>query len=240
MTYPYHPSLTQTEGDTLRWITHDYWIDNQHLLHGPNVATALVQPEASSQPFIKPYSAILHSNAGVSKTPWWNLIAYWRRSDIVGEAHLQIDGVDLPATVVQAIPFDRRADCNYKANRFAHFTDWVGAISFETQDRGGSSLATTPWSLGDHTVPTETWGQVDSMISALTCLCVCYRVWCTVPAYWNDSGIGHHCLYPEWSSYIGKTCPGAARIRQMDYIRTQVANNLAVYGRATGWKCVKQ
>lgn len=234
----YHPAISDpNHAAVLRWITHDYWIDDQHILHGPNVKYVPVEPEAYTQAIIHPYQGILHSNAGNAKTPWWNLIAYWRRSDIVGEAHIQVDGVDLPATLIQAMPFNRRADCNYKANRFLVRNTYVGAISFEAQDRGSATLAVTQWSVGSHDTLSSVWGQVDSMVSALTCLSVCYGLWCTVPAYWNDAGIGHHSLFAEWSSFIGKTCPGAARIRQMDYIRQQVANNLAEYSKATGWKC---
>jgi hypothetical protein len=66
---------------------------------------------------------------------------------------------------------------------------------------------------------------------------VCYGIACTNPTRWDDTGIGHHCQYPEWSSYTGKTCPGAARIRQMDYVRHTVAGMLADYSKATGWQC---
>lgn len=234
-----HGALTRIPGllNATRWVTHDYWIDNEHVMHGPNVQYQPILPEATTQPIIYPYSAILHSNAGTAKTSWYKLWQYWSRSDIVGEAHFDVAGVDMPATLVQTMPLNRRADCNYKANRFLKGSTYVGAISFETDDRGATTLDQTPWSVGNHDSLIPVWGQVDSMISALTCISVVYGVWCTVPTRWDDSGIGHHCLYPEWSSYIGKTCPGAARIRQMDYIRQQVANNLATISKETGWKC---
>lgn len=211
--------------DVLRWITHDWYIHNNWLV-SPHAVIAPVEPEASTQALIRPYSAILHSNAGPSSTGWASLIKYWRRSDITGEAHLQIatDG-----TAVQAIPFNRRADCNYKANRWHNGKEYVGAISFETQDNGAATLPYTPWSVS----------QIETMVSILTCLCVQYGIWCSTPTAWNDSGIGYHSQYKEWSSYVGKTCPGASRIRQMDYIRNRVAGNLAEYGKATGWQCGK-
>lgn len=236
MERPYHPAIkTDKQGQALRWITGDFWIDHQHWLHGPTVVKTPVEPEASTQAIIVPWSAILHTNAGVNKTSFMSLITYWRRADIVGEAHFQVDGVDITdpsvrfAPIAQAIPLNRKADCNYKANRWWNGKQYVGAISFETQDRGGATLPTTPWSLA----------QVNSMVSTLTWLCVCYGVWCTAPANYQDSGIGYHSQYPEWSSYVGKTCPGAARIRQMDYVRQGVAGCLSQFSQATGWQCGK-
>lgn len=236
-TIDHHPNLSPMTADVLRWVTHDWYIDRNNLIRGPvgRYRHELVEPEASTQPFIVPTLSILHSNAGPNRTFWENLIRYWRRNDINGEAHLQIHGVsDSHATVVQGIPFNRRADCNYKANRFLRRDGlYGGAISFETQDNGAALLPVTPWS-SNH----NTWsGQVEVMISTLTCLCVTYGMWCTMPAGPYDSGIGHHILYKEWSAYTGKTCPGAARIRQMDYIRTEVAKMLVEFSAHTGWKC---
>ena len=226
--FDYHPAVTFQQGEILRYITHGYWVDSKHIVGGPNVIYRPI-PESTTQPLIAPISAILHSNAGPNKTPWASLWAYMNRKDIVGEAHFQVDGVDGDGPLVQIIPLNRRADCNYKANRWAKDGRYVGAISFESQDRGSATLATTSWS------PI----QLQHMIGVLTWLCVCYNVWCTQPASWTDSGIGHHSLFKEWSSFIGKTCPGAARIRQMDYIRQQVATNLTAFSKDTGWKCGK-
>lgn len=217
--------------DILRFITAGYYIDSNHLLRGGVSRVELVNPEASAQGFIQPRSAILHSNAGSYKTSWMSLIRFWRRSDITLEAHFQVDGVDASdinsAVIVQAIPLNRRADCNSRANSWSWNGRQYGAISFETQDRGSANLAYTPWSLP----------QLHAMIGALTCICVVYGVQCSEPAYWNSSGIGYHSRFREWSIYVGKTCPGAARIRQMGYIREQVARNLAAFSENTGWQC---
>lgn len=225
-THNYHPTIpTQKDGHILRWITNDYWIDSANLLRGPQVRHVLI-PEAHTQPTIIPDLAILHSNAGPSPTRWDRLVAYWRRIDITGEAHFQVatDG-----TLAQVMPMNVRADCNYKANRFWRDGAWRGALSFETEDNGAATLPVTPWSPA----------QLMSMVRALTCAAVVYGTWCTAPAAWNDRGIGHHVLFPEWSKYVGKTCPGAARIRQMDWIRNEVANRLAQYSAHTGWQCGK-
>lgn len=222
-TNPYPSLIPGDRLDALRWMSGDFYVSADHLIISPHVITRLVEPEASTQPNIAPHSAILHSNAGPSLTGWERLIAYWRRNDISGEAHFQV-GFE---TTVQAMPLNRRADCNYRANRFYRSGDYRGAISFETADRGYPTLPVTPWTVD----------QLSDIIGILVCLGVVYGVACTAPATWDDSGIGHHVLFPEWSSYIGKSCPGAARIRQMDYIRSEVARRLAEYGAATGWRC---
>lgn len=223
-----HPVLRRqtadgrTWGDILRFITGGYYIDGEHWLQGPGVVKSPVEPEASTQPFIHPFSAILHSNAG-SKSAGWRALWLWVRNlSVTGEPHFQV-AYD---AIAQFMPLNRRADCNAKANSWLRKGKVVGAISFETQDKGTASLQTTEWS-------TE---QLRWMINALTCISVCYGVWCTQPATWNDSGVGHHSLFREWSLYI-KTCPGAARIRQMDYIRTELAKNLAAFHEHTGWSC---
>ena len=222
-----HPKIGNVE--QLKIATGDYWIDDKHLMHGPNVDVRLI-PEAMTQPKIRPRSAILHTNAGSSgaKSLW----AWITRAGNTGEPHFQV-GFD---RVEQYMPLDVRADCNYSANSFKlpGSNTVHGAISFETQDKGSASLNVTPWSLD----------QVHSMVGILTCLAVVYGVQCTQPATWDASGIGHHSLFPfggigskAWTNVRGKTCPGKARIAQMDAIRTAVAHKLADYGHATGWKC---
>jgi N-acetylmuramoyl-L-alanine amidase len=214
---PYvHPSIQ--EGDRLAELeaaTGGYFVAVDHMLHGPNVVHSLL-PEATYQEVVKPRIAILHSNSGPRSSSWRNLFNWWRQPSVTGEPHFQ---VDLDGTVAQMMPLNRRADCNAKANRIA----W----SFETQDRGAASVESTEWTLE----------QLASMIGVLTALCVCYRLPCYAVTGWNASGIGYHSQFPEWSIYRGKTCPGAARIRQMDYVRARVAANLVAYGSATGWEC---
>lgn len=216
----------------LTFITGGYSISvdeiGNHILTGPKVVygTSWI-PEAFSQPIIKPRMAIIHTNAGPRKTWWGSLLAYMRRDDISLEAHFipQMDG-----TIAQSFPLNRRADCNYKANSFFLPGGSIryGAISFECQDEGYATLDVTPLTLD----------QSRSIINALTCISVCYGVLCTAPPAWNDSGIGHHVLFPnDWTNVPGKTCPGKARIRQMDYIRAEVATNLAAFMAHTSWRC---
>jgi hypothetical protein len=125
---------------------------------------------------------------------------------------------------------DRRADCNYRANQFVVGGHTYGAISFETQDNGAATLARTPWSLP----------ALNALVQITKALVIQCDIHCTQPAYWNSSGIGHHTLHPEWSSYTGKTCPGAARIAQMDYIRHEVTVGAAAFHEHNGTECNPQ
>ena len=200
------------------------WIDNTGWLQGEANVIRKALPEASTQPLIVPRLAIMHSNAGPTKLSWWNLWQYLARDTITHEAHCmpQMDG-----TMVQAMPFVRRADCNYKANRWLHNGTYYGAISFETQDNGSPTLPTTPWTLA----------QITSMANALAAACVAYRIPCTAVTSYHGAGIGYHSQFPEWSVYTGKTCPGAARIRQMDHLRHMVAQRVAAFYNKCGGSC---
>jgi hypothetical protein len=191
-----------------------YYVNSQHMLIGPGVRHELVMPEAQTQPDIYPWSVILHSQSGPARTPWERLVAFMRRADIGMEAHFL---VNMDGTTIQTMPLNKRADCNFRANRwgvpFMGDTLHVGAISFETQDDGHPTLATTPW-----TPP-----QTEAIASAVAAIGHKYGVPYTSPIAWNDRGVGFHSQFREWSSFTGKTCPGAARIRQMDWIRRRAA-----------------
>lgn len=230
---PLHPVLQQrtpdgrTWGDILRFITGGYYIDDTHWLHGPNVVRRPI-PESTTQPTIHPRNAILHTNAANrGSASLWSWIT---QASVTGEPHFQVGYTDLE----QYMPLNRRADCNYSANRWLGNGRWYGAISFETQDNGAATLDKTPWTLA----------QLDHMANTLTAICVVYGMMCTQPATWDGSGIGHHTLFPfqgatrkAWTNVRGKTCPGAARIRQMDYVRAAVAERMANFVRETGFKC---
>jgi len=215
-----------TRAEVLAFITGGWIISSDHLLIGPRATTQLI-PEALTQEQVTLRSAILHSNAGPVGTRWEKIRNYimQRGVDIEPHCDLNMDG-----WIAQFVPFNRKADCNFRANAWTWQGRRYGALSIETEDRGAATLQTTPWTLE----------QLDTTVATLTCAAVCYPIACTQPARWDDSGIGHHCLYPEWSVYRGKTCPGAARIRQMDYVRAGVTDRLARYGKAVpefscGW-----
>jgi len=113
-----------------------------------------------------------------------------------------------------------RADCNAKANSWLSPSGQrVGAVSIESADLGAATLDVTGWNLD----------QLGGIIAIGTALVVQEGIACTSPTRWDDTGIGHHCQFPEWSIYKGKTCPGAQRIRQCDYVRGAVANRVADY-----------
>lgn len=209
--------------DVLAYITGGYVVNNYGLLVGPNVHTRLI-PEAHTQPWITPRNIIDHSNAGSTPSRWESLFKWVSRNDVNGEPHLQID---MDGQIAQFVPFHVRADCNAKANAWWWQGERFGAISHETADMGAATLATTPW-------PAP---QFDAMVAAHTAECVVYRIRCTATTKWDDSGIGYHSQFPEWSIYKGKTCPGAARIRQMDELRRRVAVNVGRYYELCGGGC---
>jgi hypothetical protein len=211
--------------DILRFVTGGYWLDERHVLHGPGV-TYKPLPEAATQPFISPRSAIMHSQAGPKKTSWDALWRFMFRSDVSHEPHI-ISNLD--GTLVQVLPFNRRADCNAKANGWWRNGSLYGALSCETQDNGSSTLNTTIW-------PVE---QITGLANLLTVQCAAYKIACTAPTKWDDTGIGYHSQFKEWSIYRGKTCPGAARIRQMDELRRMTAHRLAAYYENAGGSCSK-
>ena len=206
--------------------TAGYIITSDHLVVGHDVDTRLI-PEARTQAHIdKPWSCILHTNAG--QTEARSLWAWITRAGNDGESHFE---VAMDGHVEQYMPLDVRADCNFSANR------WVGKdglsrgpISFETADKGSATVNATPWSLH----------QLDALIGIITALCVTYGIHCTQPGSWDASGIGHHSLFPyqgigskAWTNVKGKSCPGNARKAQMDHIRHEVQKRLILIHEAT-------
>lgn len=217
--------------DVLAFITGGYVIDDRHLLVGPNVHTRLL-PEAMSQAIITPRSSIDHSNAGSRPSRWQQLLGWISRTDVTEEPHLQFD---LDGAVAQFVPFNRRADCNYRANGWWFAGTYFGALSHETGDEGAATLDRTPWTVRfDAGQPAM---QFDALVGVHIAECVTYRIRCTPTTGPFDSGIGYHSMYPEWSKYTGKTCPGAARIRQMPELWHRVAVGVAAFYEHCGGVC---
>lgn len=206
----------------------DLYVDDNGLIqaypHSKIKVVHEILPEAWSQAVIRPYSFILHSNAGPRKTPWRALIAYLKRADITIEPHFQVPRTDEEGqpTLVQTVPVTRRADCNYKANQWWVAGESRGAISFETGDEGSPTLPTTPWD----------GGQLRVLRHTMAAIGLKYNIPAQPTGDPYGRGIGYHSQFPEWSVFRGKTCPGAARINQMGYlidrvgkIMCRVANN---------------
>lgn len=208
--------------DVLHYINH-VWIDRFHMLHGDFIVDARI-PEAVTQSIIVPRNSILHSNAGGSTATWQQIMIWINRAGNSEEPHGQID---LNGIVAQYMPLNRRADCNYKANSWWYAGRLWGALSWETADRGDASLPDTEWTLP----------QLAAIVAIQTAQCVVYKIPCTLTTRWDGGGIGWHRLFPEWSKWTGKTCPGDARIRQMPWILDQVAQRVAQYNEITGATC---
>jgi hypothetical protein len=154
-------------------------------------------PEATTQPKIAPTQFIFHSMAGPNLTTLDALWAYVNRSDISGESTFI---GDLDGRVAQLVDTDTRADNNYKAN--------PRAGSIETQDAGylaDPGIANTPWS--------------DPLLAQLAGIAAFYNLRHNVPLArpftWDAPGMDGHRAFPEWSVYVGKTCPGQSRFEQI-------------------------
>lgn len=192
----------------------DLYVDNQGLIQAyPHSRIRVIHeilPEAWSQSTIRPYSFILHSNAGPSKTGWRNLIAYLKRTDVGIEPHFQVPRTEEEGvpTLVQTVPVNRRADCNAKANQWFSGGESRGAVSFETGDNGSPSLATTPWDQG----------QLRVLMHAMAAVGLKYNIPAQLTGEPFGRGVGYHAQFKEWSIYVGKTCPGAQRINQIPYL----------------------
>jgi hypothetical protein len=198
------------------------YVDRSGLLQArpgcPFTITHDLIPEAWTQEFIVPWLTILHSNAGPRRTHGTALRDYMARTDINIECHTNVETEpDGRGLFRQIMPFNRRADCNSKANAWTADGQRRGAISFETQDNGGASLPYTPWS----------GGQLEAIIHASAALNEAYGIpphHCSGPF---ARGIDGHAKFADWSIYVGKTCPGAARFAQIPYIHAEVAAMIA-------------
>jgi hypothetical protein len=228
--------------DILADVNDGYVIDDRHLLVNTKDASRVVTrllPEATSQEKIQPRLVIQHTNGGENSATIDNLFGFRNSPNVKIEAHLQVqtDGV-----VGQFMPYNVEANANSDANRFVVGNKTFGAISHETQDRGSKHLSIhkDPWS-----VP-----QLAALIGATAAECVTYNIRCSAPTTWNDSGIGHHALFPflglgpnglpkkgAWTGVAGKPCPGSARIKQMDFLRHEVAVRMAAFYERSGGKC---
>jgi hypothetical protein len=175
-------------------------------------------PEAWVQSKIVPWNLILHSNAGPRKTHGSSLQDYMERSDINIECHANIETEpDGRGLFRQIMPFTTRADCNAKANAWYAGGQNRGAISFETQDDGASALPYTNW----------TPGQLQAITHAAAALNVAYGIPPVHTPTWDGRGIDGHAKFKEWSVYVGKTCPGAARFAQIPAIHAEVERLLS-------------
>lgn len=181
----------------------------------PEMILALL-PQDASQAKVIAWSGINHTQAGNNKTFWTNLQSWWRRPEAGGtEAHVvtEMDGL-----LVQFMRLTRRADCNFKANGwYQPDVGYVGAISIEHQDSGwgpGKPNGSQDWPPPQFETTCQFWAAV--------------CVWADIPVQdvvpdWNDRGISYHSKHDEWSKYVGKTCPGWARINQMDAMRIRIS-----------------
>lgn len=163
-------------------------------------------PETATQVRIDTTTFILHSMAGPNLTTLDAITRYYMRADITGEPTFALD---LAGRACQYMATDQRADNNAQANRFA--------ASVETQDRGAASLPSTEWS-GE---------QVAQLAGMAAFLNLAEGVPLRRPDRFNSGGVDGHRAFPEWSIYVGKTCPGDARWRQIPLVLELAAEIVA-------------
>lgn len=154
-------------------------------------------PETATQPRIDTTTFILHSMAGPNLTSLEAITRYYMRDDITGEPTFALD---MAGRACQYMATDQRADNNAQANKFA--------ASVETQDEGAAKLPTTAW----------TAEQVAQLAGMSAFLNLAEGVPLARPKSWNGGGIDGHRAFPEWSIYVGKTCPGDARWAQIPLV----------------------
>jgi hypothetical protein len=160
-------------------------------------------PENAYQDPIDPDQVILHT--AVDAEGRTSLFGYFGQEEVTLEStfYVRMDG-----EIEQYLDTNVRADANFHAN--------PRAISIETEDDGRPDI--TPW----------TAAQIVSLVRLIDWLCTVHpkilRRRC--PA-WDQAGIGYHTMWgapSPWTPVEGKTCPGAARIPQVDGIIRAVAN----------------
>lgn len=164
-------------------------------------------PETVSQPRIDTTTFVLHSMAGPALTSLEAISRYYMRTDITGEPTWALD---LVGRACQYMATDQRADNNAQANRFA--------ASVETQDRGAGTLPVTPW----------TDAQVAQLAGMAAFLHLAEGVPLRRPDRYNSGGVDGHRAFPEWSIYVGKTCPGDARWDQIPAV-IELATTIAAW-----------
>lgn len=154
-------------------------------------------PENEYQSKITPTQLIYHTMSGPELTSIEALFHYIARSDVNGECTFILDMLGRMAQLLEA---DTRADNNFMANQ--------RAISIETQDVGyiaDPGIAKTPW----------TDPQLAQLAGLSAWTNLRFDVPIERPAEYDDPGMDGHRAHKEWSSFVGKTCPGQTRWEQI-------------------------
>lgn len=155
-------------------------------------------PEHGSQASIVPRQWIVHTFVDSVRMTTDKMQDYFEFSSDL-ESHTILGWAEHQ----QLMDFDRKADANYKANRFQIGDVWYGAISTETEDDGDPEGK--PWNAY----------QIKELIRFGVWLNRTFGIPPVLPKNWNDPGMGYHSLHPLiWTPHRGKTCPGSTRIKQ--------------------------
>lgn len=155
-------------------------------------------PENAFQESIVPTQWIVHTFVDSPSADLEDMGDYFERTDIGLESHTVLGW----ASHDQLVDTEVRADANYRANRRP---DGTGAISTETEDDG--TPVERPWNtyqLGELIRTGVLLHELHGIPAEL----------CPTP---DAPGMGYHSMFgapSDWTPAVGKTCPGATRIKQ--------------------------
>lgn len=171
-------------------------------------------PENATQAARTPSQFIMHTQASGGKASNDASWRYWARDDIKSEAHflLAMDPATEPlGGLWQCMSIFVQADNNVKAN--------PTAVSIETQDLGGATVDTTPWTEYqlDTLAALLAWLHLNTRVNLVMQLC---------PA-WNGPGYAPHNLFPNDWSTSKHSCPGRARTLQIPEVRRRADQIIA-------------
>lgn len=209
---------------TMRFgIDSDGWLYKLNAADGTPALHIRPLPQATTQPRILPWMWINHTQAASNKGSFQAAWNWWTSTASGGgEAHTV---TNMDGEITQFMPFTRRADCSYKANSF--FVEHnglqvlAGALSDEAQDEG--------WGSGKPgTLCAYSPAQLETKAQVLAATHIKYGIPLDqVPAGPFDRGIGWHRLHAQWSKYVGKSCPGDARVAQQPELRARAQQIVA-------------
>lgn len=161
----------------------------------PGAIKKLIKP-GENDPRIHPVGIIFH--VAVSEQP--SLHGYFDGPSGGIESHFYVrrDG-----TVEQYRGTNWEADANYKANSFFRDSRTCGFISVETQGMGDGEWTDEQL---DSLEALARWASKEHG----------FRLERAIGPF--SDGVGYHTLFPEWTPYAGKTCPGLDRVKQFNTV----------------------
>lgn len=169
------------------------------------------------QPAIRPIMVILHTFVGPRG-------GGFGRPTGGAEWHFQ---VAVGGAVTQYVPTTIRADANFRANRFTHRGEKVGAISIETSDHhfDGDPDLRKSWS---------DLGEFDALVELVAWCCRTHDIPAELCPEWNQPGIGYHSMWGFNDARAGAGTYGTYRRKGRTYIDSTTPGRRPGARRALG------